>query len=144
MTHWIKVNYNRNAYIIDIESVAAFCLSKNGKLTFWLPDGGLPIFLHPQSNSEAYQTVTNYLKNIVATQNRHRNAYWLKIDYDRDEYVINLNCISAFSREPSGGRISFWLPHSDKQPIVLHPESNKQAYHLIQDYIQKKTGLSWD
>lgn len=144
MTYWIKLNYDRNAYIIDLERLGAFCLSKNGKITFWLPDGGFAIFLHPQSNPEAYQLVTTYLKTIAAAQNGHRNGYWVKINYERDEYVINLNCISAFSREPSGQRISFWLPDSDKQPIILHPQSNKEAYHLVQDYIKKKTGLSWD
>ena len=145
MTHWIKVNYDRNTYIIDLERITAFCLSQNGKLTFWLPDGAFPIFIYPKSSPEVYQILINYLNKIVAQQNRNlHNGYWIKIDYDRSKYVINLNCISAFCREPSGSRISFWLPHSDKQLIILHPQSSKEAYQLVQDYIDKKTGLSWD
>lgn len=144
MTYWIKINYDRNTYVIDLERIGAFCRWPNGKLSFWLADGCFPIFIHAQTDPDTYQVVSNYLSKIVSVNNSHHYGYWVKIDYDRHEYIINLNCVSAFCREPSSGRISFWFPNSDKQRIILHPQRDRESYHIVEDYIQQKTGFSWD
>lgn len=143
MTYWIKINYDRNTYVIDLERIGAFCRWPNGKLSFSLPDGCFPIFIHAQTDPDTYQVVSNYLSKIVSVNN-YQYGYWVKIDYDRNEYIINLNCVSAFCRQPSSGRISFWLPNGDKQPIILNPQTDQESYHLVEDYIQQKTGFSWD
>jgi hypothetical protein len=65
---------------------------------------------------------------------------WIKITYERNDYVINLARIATFCRTPSG-RISFAVPDSNIT-IVLNPQSNPEAYQQILDYIKKQTGYS--
>ncbi|MBW4522556.1 MAG: hypothetical protein KME16_23160 [Scytolyngbya sp. HA4215-MV1] len=65
MAHWVKISYERNAYILDLERVAAFCCSPNGKITFSLPDGNTTLILTPSANPEAYQTVRNYIEHSL-------------------------------------------------------------------------------
>lgn len=139
VTYWVKISYERDTYVIDLKQISAFCRAPNRKVTFWLPDGRIPILIHPQSNQDAYEKVVNYIKQIVTTP--EQGAYWVKILYDREEYAINLARISAFSREPNTGKISFWLPDSGTR-IIIHPHSNPDAYSLVMEYIEKKTGYS--
>lgn len=66
-------------------------------------------------------------------------AYWLKIQDQRKEYVINFECVNTFCYEKNG-RITFWIPNS-YTPIVLNPQSNREDYQKISEYIQYIQGL---
>lgn len=137
MAYWVKIIYDRENYVIDLDRVSAFSVSSNKKITFSLPDGGGAICIHPQSNAESYQKVFNYLEKI-----HHKttvSADWIKFNYEREEYLIDLNRIGAFSEDPNTHKISFWLPDSGTK-MILHPQSNGDAHRKVIEYIENKTG----
>lgn len=136
MAYWAKIVYERNEYVVNFERVNAFCCEANGRITFWLPDCAIPIVIHPLSNPQDYEKVLEYIRRF--TQLEFENTYWVKIFYDRNEYIINLNCISSFCYEPNG-RITFWLPDSTI-PIIINPVSNSESYKKVLEYIHKETG----
>ncbi|WGV23952.1 hypothetical protein [Halotia branconii] len=138
MAYWVKILYERKEYVVNFDRVNAFCYEKNGRVTFWLPDSAIPVVINPQSNIEDYQKVLDYLECV--TELEIENAYWVKILYEKNEYVINLTCISSFCQE-SNGRITFWLPDGTI-PIIINPVSNPDSYHKILKFIQKTTGYS--
>ncbi len=137
MAHWEKVLFDRNEYIVNFECVSAFCREPNRRVTFWLPDNAIPIVINPQSNPKDYQKILNYTEKVTQLP---ENTYWVKIIYERNEYIINLKCISSFCREPNG-RITFWLPDSTI-PIIINPVSDPESYKKVIDYIEKATGYS--
>lgn len=137
MAYWVKISYERKEYVVNFERVTAFCYEKNGRVTFWLPDCAIPIVVNPQSNLEDYQKVWEYIERVTGLN--FDKAYWVRISYERNEYVINLDCISSFCREPNG-RITFWLPDSTI-PIIIHPVSNPESYQKVVDYIHRVTGF---
>lgn len=137
MAHWVKIRYERNEYVINFERVTAFCYEKNGRITFWLPDSAIPVVINPQSNLEDYQKISQYIEKITGLE--VEKGYWVRISYERNEYVINLECISSFCQEPNG-RITFWLPDSTI-PIIINPVSNPQSYHKVVEYIQNIIGF---
>ncbi|WP_066375853.1 MULTISPECIES: hypothetical protein [unclassified Anabaena] len=139
MAYWVKILYERNEYVINFDRVNAFCYEKNGRVTFWLPDSAIPIVINPQNNVGDYQKILDYLEKV--TEFTAENAYWVKIIYDRNEYVINLNCISSFCHEPNG-RITFWLPDGTI-PIVINPLSNPDSYEKVLKYVQTTTGYTF-
>lgn len=59
---------------------------------------------------------------------------WIKFVFERNTYVVNLDCISSFVHTENG-RLMFWLPDAKIQ-IVLHPRSNLEAYQQVLDYIE--------
>ena len=61
--NWIKIIYDREAYLIDLSCISAFVCSANGKITFWLPDNGMPIVINPQSNPEAHQKILMFIQD---------------------------------------------------------------------------------
>ena len=65
---------------------------------------------------------------------------WIKFIYERNTYVVDLNCISTFTCTENG-RLMFWLPDGKVQ-IIIHPQTNADAYEQILEYIQKTTGTS--
>jgi hypothetical protein len=134
----VKILYERKEYVINIERVNAFCYEQNGRVTFWLPDSAMPIVINPQSNLEDYQKILNYIESVTGLQ--LENAYWVKILYERNEYVINLTCINSFCHE-SNGRITFWLPDGTI-PIIINPVSNPDSYQKVMEYVHKATGYS--
>ncbi len=138
MAYWVKILYERKEYVINIERVNAFCYEQNGRVTFWLPDSAMPIVINPQSNLEDYQKILNYIESVTGLQ--LENAYWVKILYERNEYVINLTCINSFCHE-SNGRITFWLPDGTI-PIIINPVSNPDSYQKVMEYVHKATGYS--
>ncbi|UKP00385.1 hypothetical protein [Nostoc sp. UHCC 0870] len=139
MAYWVKIIYERKQYVINFDRVNAFCYEKNGRVTFWLPDSAIPIVINPQNNGEDYQKILDYLDKVTGLE--IENAYWVKISYERNEYVINLNCISSFCQEPNG-RITFWLPDGTI-PIVINPTNNPDSYKKVLQYVQKTTGYSF-
>lgn len=66
---------------------------------------------------------------------------WIKFIYERNTYVVDLSHISSFARTENG-RLRLWLPDG-KEPIVIHPQTNPDAYQQILDYIEKTTGQSF-
>ncbi|MDJ0733974.1 MAG: hypothetical protein QNJ47_07810 [Nostocaceae cyanobacterium] len=136
MAYWVKIIYENKEYIVNFERVSAFCYEYNGRITFWLPDSAIPIIINPQSNLEDHQKILKYIENVTGLE--FESAYWVKILYERNEYVINLNCISSFCQEPNG-RITFWLPDSTI-PVIINPVSNPDAHQKVLEYIHKSTG----
>jgi hypothetical protein len=140
VAYWINIIYERDTYLIDLDSIRAFCFSSsNRRITFSLPDGGITVCLHPQSHPESYQKVLDYVEKIY----RHdaNFNYWVKFTDDRKEYLVDLNQIRAFSQDPKTGKISFWLPDNGDR-IILHPQGNFEAYSKVRHYIEQKTGHS--
>lgn len=138
MAYWMKIHYERNQYVVNLERLRVFCYEQNGRITFWLPDCAIPIVINPQSNQKDYQKILEYMAQV--TELGIENTYWVKIFYERNEYVINLECISSFCHEPNG-RITFWLPDSSI-PIIINPVSNPEAYKKVLEYIEKVTGYT--
>ncbi len=137
MAHWIKILEDRKQYIVNLDRIAAFCAEPNQRIKFWLPDSGQPIIIHGQSNPDVYQMLCNY---IDKTLSKVTHAYWIRIEYERKEYLINLDRIHTFACD-AGKRITFWLPDG-VEPIILNPQSYPEVYHQVQDYIRNTTGYS--
>ncbi|BAZ05544.1 hypothetical protein NIES3974_21920 [Calothrix sp. NIES-3974] len=78
------------------------------------------------------------MADIQPLHHHSANPYWIKITYERNEYIINLACIKSFCREPNG-RITFWLPDSSI-PIIISPVSNPESYELVVKHIESLSG----
>ena len=137
MAYWIKVNYERNEYVVDLDRISAFVCTPNGRITFWLPDSSIPLIINSHNNPECYQDVVDYINQITS---HSIAAYWIKILYDRSEYVIDLNRISAFCHS-SSNRLTFWLAASTI-PIVINKHGDPDTYQRLLDYIKQRTGHS--
>lgn len=137
MAYWVKIHYERNEYVVNFERVTAFCHERNGRITFWLPDCAIPIVINSQNNLEDYHKILDYIQHVTGLG--FEKSYWVKILYERNEYIINLDSISSFCHEPSNGRITFWLPNSTL-PIIINPVSNPDSYQKVLEYVQNTTG----
>ena len=135
MAYWIKVNYERNEYVVDLDRLSAFACAPNGKITFWLPNSAVPIIINQQSNPEGYQQVLDYIQQVSA---HSLSSSWIHLSYERNDYVIDLNRISSFCYTPAN-RITFWLPDSSI-PIVINEQKDPEAYQKLVDFIARKTG----
>ncbi len=138
MGYWVKILYDRNKYIVNFDRINAFSFEKNGRVTFWLPDGAIPIVLNPQNNLQEYQKVLEYIEYVTGLELEH--SQWVKINYDQKEYIINLTCISSFCQE-ANGRITFWLPDVTS-PIIINSVSHPESYQKILKFVHKSTGYS--
>jgi hypothetical protein len=138
VAYWVKIEHQRKDYVVNFDRINTFCCEKNGRVTFWLPNSNIAIVVSPHSNLQNYQKIVEYLDSIKRSE--LENAYWVKLTYERNEYVINLNSISSFCCEPNG-RLTFWLPDI-KIPIIINPVSNPESYDKVIEYLQQKTGYS--
>ncbi|MCY7382891.1 MAG: hypothetical protein LH628_10010 [Microcoleus sp. CAN_BIN18] len=139
MAYWSKFTYEKSTYIIDLDTISAFSSElDNKRITFWLPNSSQPIILNPQGNQEAYKQVLDYLKKTI---DRNSKGSWIKINYDRKEFAIDLSRISSFACEQNGRLISFFLPDSATNIIIMR-EGNSDDYQKILDYIKNTTGHS--
>lgn len=68
MAFWIKLTYERNVYVVDLDRVAAFCRISKGRVSFTLPDSSTTIVIHQQADCEAYQKVLDYVEKITGHQ----------------------------------------------------------------------------
>ena len=135
MAYWIKVTYERNEYVVDLDRLSAFACAPNGKITFWLPNSSIPIIINQQSNPEGYQQILDYIRDVSA----HSLAgSWLQITYERNNYVIDLNRISSFCHS-SSGRLTFWLPDSSI-PLIINEQKDPDTYQKLLDYVKRRTG----
>ncbi|MGB3402915.1 MAG: hypothetical protein WBA77_09510 [Microcoleaceae cyanobacterium] len=137
MAYWIKILHERNVYVVDLDSLSAFCIEDNKRVQFWLPDSGQAIVINPHSNPDVYYKIVDYIKK---TTSQSSEKFWVKIAYQRHQYVIDLTRINTFSCDCSQ-RIIFWLPNS-QESIVVNPKSNPHDYEKVQEYIRKTTGFS--
>ncbi|MBD2354456.1 hypothetical protein H6G41_07415 [Tolypothrix sp. FACHB-123] len=64
-THWVKIIYENSEYVINLNCISSFCQETNGRITFWLPDGTIPIIINPVSNPESYQKVLQYVQKAT-------------------------------------------------------------------------------
>lgn len=140
MAYWIKIDYERSKYLIDLDSITAFSCQPNNRITFWLPNSSQPIILTKQSSQDSYHLVLQYIQKKIDITAQGDDNWWVKIIYDRHEWFIDLNCISTFACEPNG-RVTFWLPDSTKD-IIINPHSNPEAYAKVLEFIQTVTGYS--
>ncbi|MDX2231526.1 MAG: hypothetical protein NW220_17955 [Leptolyngbyaceae cyanobacterium bins.349] len=62
MTYWIKLIYDRNTYIIDLDRVNAFCHTPNSRILFSIMDGTVTIVINQQSDPVTYQTILDYVE----------------------------------------------------------------------------------
>ncbi len=137
MAYWIKILYERNTYVVDLDSLSTFCIETSQRVKFWIPDNSQLIVIHPQTHPDVYQQVIEYIK-MVTTQ--MSSKYWVTIHYERHQYVIDLNQINTFICD-TGKRLKFWLPDS-QTPIIINPHSNPDDYQKLQTYISQTTGYS--
>ena len=135
MAYWIKVNYDRNEYVVDLDRLSAFACAPNGKITFWLPNSALPIIINQHSNPESYQQLVDYIQQVSA---HSLSSSWIQLSYERVDYIIDLNRISSFCYTPTS-RITFWLPDSSI-PIVINEQKDPNTYQKLVDYIARRTG----
>lgn len=138
MAYWVKVKYERNLYIIDLDRVSAFVCASNGRITLWLPDSTTSIVITKLANPDDYQKLLDYTDSIVENS---LVGSWVKIFYDRNDYIINLNRISSFCYSHND-KITFWLPDSTL-PIILTKQANFKDYKKIVNFIKNKTGHSF-
>ncbi|MEG3859860.1 hypothetical protein [Microcoleus sp. herbarium12] len=139
MAYWSKITYDKSTYIIDLDTISAFSSElDNKRITFWLPNSSQPIILNPQGNQEAYKQILEYIKKTI---DRNSKGSWIKVNYDRKDFAIDLSRISSFICEQNGRLISFSLPDSATNIIIMR-ESNSDDYQKIQEYIKNMTGHS--
>jgi hypothetical protein len=62
VAYWVKIRFERNDYVIDLDRIAAFCHAPNGKISFALPDNDITITLMQQNDPEGYQAIVDYIE----------------------------------------------------------------------------------
>ncbi|MEA5420754.1 hypothetical protein VB712_16095 [Spirulina sp. CCNP1310] len=62
---WFNLDYDRSTYVVNLARVSSFCYGPGRKVTFWLPDAGLPVILTPQSNGPDYQAVCDFVEGYT-------------------------------------------------------------------------------
>ena len=62
MTYWIKLLYDRNTYVVDLDRVSAFCHTPNGRISFSVMDGTVTIVVTQQADPEIYQVILDYVE----------------------------------------------------------------------------------
>ncbi|WP_421659238.1 hypothetical protein [Leptothermofonsia sp. ETS-13] len=62
MAYWIKITYDRNTYVIDLDRVTAFCYLPTGRISFALLDGNTTIIVNQQNDPTGYQTILDYVE----------------------------------------------------------------------------------
>jgi Fe-S cluster assembly iron-binding protein IscA len=62
VAHWIKLIYDRNTYIIDLDRVSTFCHTPNSRISFTVLDGLVTIVINQQSDPATYQIIVDYVE----------------------------------------------------------------------------------
>ncbi|MGK7927746.1 MAG: hypothetical protein AB4290_21320 [Spirulina sp.] len=135
MAHWVKIKYERQHYLVNLDRISAFVSSPNGRITFWLPDSSMPIVVTQQGDLEDYQKLQDHIRAIVENS---VPGCWMRLFYDRREYFINLNRIGGFCYTDKG-KLTFWIPDSSF-PIILTKQNDPEAYERIKAFILQTTG----
>lgn len=58
----MKLIYDRNTYVIDLERISAFCHAPNGRISFAVFDGNITIVITQQSDPNTYQAILDYIE----------------------------------------------------------------------------------
>jgi hypothetical protein len=62
---WIKFVFERNTYVVDLDSISNFARAENGRLIFWLPNARVQIVIQPNNNPDAYQEILDYIEKTT-------------------------------------------------------------------------------
>lgn len=68
MAFWIKLTYERNIYVIDLDRVATFCQRSNGRLAFKLPDADDYVIITQSVDPVSYQIIVDYVHKMTGFQ----------------------------------------------------------------------------
>jgi hypothetical protein len=63
VAYWIKLIYDRNTYVVDLDRVSAFCHTQNGRISFSVLDGTVTIVINQQSDPDSYQALLDYIEH---------------------------------------------------------------------------------
>jgi hypothetical protein len=62
VAYWIKLDFERNTYVIDLDRVTAFCYAPNARVSFALLDGNTTIVVTQQGDPDSYQRLLDYVE----------------------------------------------------------------------------------
>jgi hypothetical protein len=65
VAYWIKLTYDRNTYVVDLDRVSAFCYTQNGRISFSILDGIVTVVINQQSDPVTYQVVMDYVQRTT-------------------------------------------------------------------------------
>jgi hypothetical protein len=65
VAYWIKLIYDRNTYIVDLDRVSAFCCTQNGRISFAISDGLVTVIINQQSDPTTYQAIMEYVQKTT-------------------------------------------------------------------------------
>jgi hypothetical protein len=65
VAYWIKLTYDRNVYLVDLDLVSAFCYTRNGRVSFSILDGIVTVVINQQSDPVTYQAILDYVKQTT-------------------------------------------------------------------------------
>ncbi len=137
MTYWVKVDYERKKFVVDLERISSFVCAPNGRITFWLPDSSIPVIINKNTHPDDYNQVIEYINQLFGSP---FGGAWLRLFYERNEFVIDLSKISSFCYSERD-KITFWLPDS-ATPIVISKQNDPNDYQRLLDFVSTKTGYS--
>jgi hypothetical protein len=60
--HWVKIIDDKSEYVVNLYCISSFCQEANGRITFWLPDGTIPIIINPSNNPDSYRKVLQFVQ----------------------------------------------------------------------------------
>jgi hypothetical protein len=137
MAYWIKIEFERHQYVVDLDQISSFICHPQGKIAFYLPHTSDLIVINVHNRPDDYQQVKSYLYQLT-----HHSLLgnWIKILYERQEYIIDLQRIASFCYSKQG-KISFWLSGMNN-PIILTQEADPIGYDKILNFVAQKTGQS--
>jgi len=137
VAYWLKIEFERNQYVVDLDQINAFICHPQGKIDFYLPHTSVLIVINYHNRPDDYYEIISYLNQIT---NHSLMGNWLKFLYERKEYIIDLNRLGSFCYSKQG-KISFWLP-GITTPLIITQEADNQTYAKILNFIERKTGQS--
>ncbi len=63
VAYWIKLTYDRNTYVVDLDRVSGFCHTQNGRISFAALEGTVTIVVNQQSDPDTYQAILEYIEH---------------------------------------------------------------------------------
>jgi hypothetical protein len=138
VAYWIKIEFERNQYVVDLDQISTFICHHQGKIDFCLPYTSQTIVVNYHNRAEDYQEIIAYINQLT---NHSLMSNWIKIFYERKEYIIDLDRVGSFCYSQRG-KISFWL-QGINTPIILTPETDENSYYKILNFVKEKTGQSF-
>lgn len=135
VAYWIKLLYERNTYVVDLDDVGTFVCDPSNRLSFYVPGSRAKIILTKQNHLEAYEQVLNYLQQITADA---MQGYWVTIEFERNKYIVDLDRVRAFI-QTTNDRLMFY-PEGNQSAIVITAVADPATYRKLIHYIEQRTG----